>query len=141
MYYKPLFLPILIQVALTFAVWLRMYILRIREMKAKHISPQSVSTRAKGRAVLVDSAASADNFMNQFEMPVLFYLAVVLALILMWQDSLLVILSWTYVSLRILHSIIHTTYNNVTHRFHVYFLSCIVLLFMWIRLGSFMLSG
>jgi len=141
MYYKPLFLPILIQVALTFAVWLRMYILRIREMKAKGINPQSVSTRAKGRAVLVDSAASADNFMNQFEMPVLFYLAVVLALILMWQDSLLVIFSWTFVSLRILHSIIHTTYNNVMHRFRVYILSCVVLLFMWIRLGSFMLSA
>ncbi|MFT5139298.1 MAG: hypothetical protein ACI9H8_001529 [Lysobacterales bacterium] len=141
MYYKPLFIPLLIQVALTFVVWLRMYTLRIREMQDKNISAQSVATRAKGRNLLLDSAAAADNFMNQFEMPVLFYLAILLALILMWQDPLLVIFSWLYVSLRIVHSVIHTTYNNVMHRFWVYFLSCIVLLFMWVRLGSYMISA
>jgi hypothetical protein len=141
MYYMPLFVPLLIQVALTFAVWFRMYHLRIREMQAKGISAQSVATRAKGRQVLVDSAASSDNFMNQFEMPVLFYLAILLALILMWQDPLLVLLSWLFVALRIVHSIIHTTYNNVLHRFWVYIFSSMVLLCMWIRLASFMISA
>ena len=141
MYYKPLFIPLLIQVALTFLVWLRMSTLRIREMQDKGISAQSVATRAKGRRLLVDSAASADNFMNQFEMPVLFFLAILLALILMWQDPLLVLLSWLYVGLRIVHSIIYTTYNNVRHRVWTYIISCGVLFCMWVRLGSYMISA
>jgi hypothetical protein len=141
MYFKPLFIPLLIQVGLTFAVWFRMYHLRIREMTEKKIDPQAVSTRSKGSQVLVDSATAADNFMNQFEMPVLFYTAILLALTLMWQDLLLVIFSWTYVTLRVIHSIIHTTYNNVMHRFWVYLFSCGVLLSIWVRLGWFMMSA
>ena len=141
MYYKPLFIPLLIQVALTFGVWLRMYTTRISERRAKGISPQKVATRAEGRNVLIDSAACADNFKNQFEMPVLFYLCIVMALILMWQDPLLVFLSWLFVTLRVVHSIIHTTYNNVLHRFWAYVFSCFALMCMWIRMGSLMLSS
>jgi hypothetical protein len=139
MYYKPLLMPLLIQVFLTFFVWLKMYVSRISEMQEKHIDAQQVSTRTKGRQALIDSAASADNFMNQFEMPVLFYTAILLALILMWQDPVLVAFSWLFVALRIAHSIIHTTYNNVMHRFWVYVLSCGVLLGMWVRLGWYII--
>ena len=141
MYYKPLLIPLLIQVLLTFFVWYKMYVARIAEMKKKRIDPQRVSTRAKGREELTDSAACADNLMNQFEMPVLFFVAILLALILMWQDPLLVVLAWLYVTLRIVHCIIHTTYNNVMHRFWAYVLSCGVLLCMWIRLGWYMISA
>ncbi len=139
MYYKPLLIPLLIQVLLTFSVWLRMYAQRIHEMRSKGIAAQQVSTRAKGREQLLDSTASADNLMNQFEMPVLFYTVILLALILMWQDPLLVAFSWVFVALRIVHSIIHTTYNKVLHRFWVYIFSCGALLCMWIRLGSYMI--
>ncbi len=140
MFYKPLLLPILIQVALTFAVMLRMYATRIREMRAKRIDPQAVATRARGRAALTDSAASADNFANLFETPVLFYLAMVLALVLMVQDPVMVALAWMYVVLRCLHSVIHTTYNTVLHRFWVFVMSCVALLGIWLRLGWYILS-
>jgi hypothetical protein len=52
---------------------------------------------------------------------------------------LLVQLAWGFVVLRILHSVIHCSYNNVNHRFVAYALSCLFLLFMWIRLASFIL--
>ncbi len=135
MYYKPLLLPLLIQVFLTFVIWFKMYVSRVGEMKSKRIHPQRVATREQGRQVLTDSAATADNFMNLFEMPVLFYVAILLALILLVQDPVLVIFSWLYVALRIVHSIIHTTYNTVMHRFWAYALSCGVLLGLWVRLG------
>ena len=139
MYYKPLLLPLLIQVALTFAVWFRMYYLRIREITSKEIEPQQLSTRAKSRRLLTDSAAASDHLMNQFEMPVLFYALILLTLNLMWQDPFLVALAWTFVSLRIIHSIIHTTYNNVIHRFWVYVFSCSVLFCAWVRLGWYII--
>ena len=135
MFYKPLLLPLLIQVALTFVVLIRMYQTRIGEIQSKRIDPQSLATRVKARQVVTDSAASADNFTNLFETPVLFYTAILLTLTLMLQDPVIVALAWMYVILRSVHSFIHTTYNTVMHRFYLYLLSCIALLGMWTRLG------
>jgi hypothetical protein len=141
MYYKPLLYPLLIQVALIFVVWVTMYRERIGEMRSKGISPQDVATRTKGRKVLLDSAAAADNLMNQFEMPVLFFLAILVALNLMWQEPMFTFFAWLYVALRIVHAVIHITYNNVLHRFWVFFSSCVILAFMWIRLASYIISA
>lgn len=140
MFYKPMLLPLLALVLLTFLVWFYLYIRRVAEMRRKRIDPQALSTRAQVQQLLTDSAAPANNFMNLLEMPVLFYLAVLLSLVLLVQDQLLVILAWTYVGLRYLHSLIHCTYNKVMHRFQVYFLSCLVLLLMWLRLAAYILS-
>ena len=85
--------------------------------------------------MLVDSAKSSDNFQNQFEMPVLFYTAIILAITLLLQDVLLSALAWTYVSLRVLHSAVHVSYNNVMHRFYLFACSAFVLLLLWVRLG------
>jgi hypothetical protein len=78
--------------------------------------------------------------MNLLEMPVLFYLAVLLSLILLVQDQVLILLSWTYVLLRYVHSLIQCTYNKVMHRFQVYLLSCVTLFLIWLRLASYILS-
>lgn len=135
MYFKPLLLPLLAQVALTFIVMISMYRSRVAEMKSKRIHPQRIKTREKSKRFLTDSAPSSDNFSNLFELPVLFYTAILLTLILMLQDSILVILAWTFVLLRYLHSFIHVTYNRVMHRFFMFVLSCVVLLAYWVRLG------
>jgi hypothetical protein len=74
-------------------------------------------------------------------MPVLFYAAVLLTLVMLVQDPWLVALAWGFVAFRAVHSFIHCTYNNVNHRFVAYALSCLFLIFMWIRLGSFILAN
>lgn len=135
MYFKPLLLPLLAQVALTFIVMASMYRARVAEMKSKHIHPQRIKTRGKSRHLLTDSAAAADNFSNLFELPVLFYTAIMLTLILMVQDSILVILAWIFVITRYMHSFIHVTYNKVMHRFTMFLLSSFVMLAYWVRLG------
>jgi len=135
MYFKPLLIPLLAQVALTFIVMLIMYRKRVSEMKTKRIHPQRVKTRSIAHGVLTDSESAANNYLNLFESPVLFYVAVLLTLILMVQDSILVILAWTWVTLRYIHSFIHVTYNQVMHRFLVFIFSSIVLFAIWIRLG------
>jgi len=132
-------LPLLAQVLLTFTVWGWLYVARLREMKSKGIHPQAVKSRSQLQALLTDSAAPANNFMNLLEMPVLFYLAILLTLLLMVQDPVLILLAWTYVVLRAVHSLIHCTYNRVMHRFLVYFSSCVVLLLMWLRLAAYII--
>ena len=135
MYFKPLLLPLLAQVALTFIVMLIMYRKRVAEMKLKRIHPQRIRTRSKSKALLTDSESAADNFSNLFELPILFYTAILLTLILMVQDSILVILAWAFVISRYLHSFVHVSYNQVMHRFSVFVFSSFVLLAYWVRLG------
>ena len=141
MYFKPLLLPLLAQVALTFIVMLIMYRKRVDEMKLKRIHPQRIRTRSKSKALLTDSESAADNFSNLFELPILFYTAILLTLILMVQDSILVILAWAFVISRYLHSFVHVSYNRVMHRFSVFVFSSFVLLAYWVRLGWIILQA
>ena len=139
MFYKPLLIPLLALVFLTFLVWVYMYVTRLREIIRKSIDPQSLDTRVHGQALLTDSATQADNLKNLFELPVLFYVAVLLTLVLMIQDQLLVQLVWGYVALRYVHSLVHCTYNRVVHRFIAYAASCLVLMIIWARLAAYVL--
>jgi hypothetical protein len=141
MFYKPLLIPLLAQVFLAFLVWIYMYVTRLGEMKRKSIDPQDLNTRVRGQAMLTDSLAQADNLKNLFELPILFYLAILLALILMIQDQFLVQLAWGYVALRYIHSLIHCSYNRVMHRFIAYAASCLILMVMWVRLAAYILSN
>lgn len=140
MFYKPLLYPLLLQVGLTFLVWFRMYQVRLREINQKRIDPQALATREQARKLLTASAAVADNFANQFEMPVLFYAANLLALTLLLQDPVIVAFSWMFVILRAAHSFIHTTYNNVMHRFIAYLVSSLALLGIWARLAWYIIG-
>ena len=139
MFYKPLLYPLLIQVGLTFLVWLRMYQTRLAEIQARQIDPNELATRRDSRRLLNNTAA-ADNFSNQFELPVLFYLAIMLALTLMLQDRVIVFLAWVFVMLRVAHAIIHLSYNNVTHRFLVYVSGSLAVMGMWVRLGWYVIA-
>jgi hypothetical protein len=118
------------QVALVAVVWVRMYVARIAEMKARRISPQSVSTSVNAASAFADVAA-ADNFRNLFEVPVLFFAVCLLLVLTGLSDTLQATLAWVYVGLRTVHSFIHLTYNRVTHRFLVYITSTVCVFFMW----------
>lgn len=135
MYYKPLLYPLLIQVALTFGVLGVMFVRRIAEFGKKRIDPQTTPSRAHIREQLTDSAPAADNFQNQFELPVLFFVAVLLAITLLLRDPILAALAWVFVSLRILHALVHISYNTVMHRFYLFACSTLALLALWVRLG------
>lgn len=128
-------LPTVALVLLTAVVWVLLYLTRVREMRTRRISPQAVATRAKGALALEDTAAS-DNFMNLFEMPVLFYVLTILLYASDMTDRSHVTLAWIYVVLRYVHTFIHVTYNRVMHRFPVYLLSGIVLWVMWGRFAA-----
>jgi hypothetical protein len=73
------------------------------------------------------------NFANLLEVPVLFYLLAVLVITLDINNTLLLNLAWLYVALRLVHTIIHVSYNYVMHRFMVFGLSVLTLLTMWVQ--------
>jgi len=127
---RVIYWPALAMVVLTFIVWLRLYIVRIGEMRRERIHPQSIATSAQAAARLRDTRA-ADNFRNLFELPVLFYLAMVVAAQTAQVSTSVLVLAWTFVALRVLHSAIHCTYNKVMHRFSIYFAGALVLWLLW----------
>lgn len=137
---RSIFLPALAMAGLTFAVWWRMYFTRIGQMKRERIHPQKVATSAQASALLTDSRA-ADNFRNLFELPVLFYVALLVASQIEMIDGISLGLSWAFVALRVAHSWIHVTYNKVMHRFVVYVAGGMALWLLWAYLAVGLLSG
>lgn len=133
------FHPAFAMAALTFVVWCRLYVVRIGQMRRERIHPQSVATSVQAAARLTDSRA-ADNFRNLFELPVLFYLALVVAATTHQATPEVLALAWLFVALRIAHSAIQCTYNKVMHRFLVYVAGAATLWALWAYLAFLLLS-
>ncbi len=121
-------------VFLTFLVGLRLVYVRVREMRERRISPQSVATSGERAARLADSRAS-DNFNHLFEVPVLFYALTATALAIGHIPDWLPVLAWLFVVLRVLHSLIQCSYNKVMHRFPVFLAGFAVVIVMWAGLA------
>ena len=137
---KEIFHPMLAMVALTLIVWVRLYAVRIPEMRRLRIHPQAVATSAQKSARLVDTRA-ADNFSNLFEVPVLFYLALIVAYLTQQATPLVLGLAWCFVAGRVLHSLIQCSYNKVMHRFIVYMVSTCLVWVLWSVLALGLLRG
>ncbi len=74
------------------------------------------------------------HFVNLFEMPVLFYVGVIMVYITHNVNAWLVGLAWLYVALRYMHSVVHLGSNDVRVRVTVYFASAFVLFVLWASL-------
>lgn len=127
-------MPGVAMVALTFVVLMTMFRRRVAEMKRERIHPQAVATSAQSAARLTD-CGPADNFRNLFELPVLFYFALLVCAITGLHDIATLALAWAFVSARALHSAIQCSYNKVMHRFRAYVLGAAILLALWVRLA------
>ena len=110
--------------------WLRLYQLRFAEMARRRIDPQSIALSAQKDAGLQDTRG-ADNFNNQFQLPILFYVAVLVEIMVSNGSDLFLGLAWAFVATRAVHALIQWTYNRVVHRFVAYALGAIVLWAMW----------
>jgi hypothetical protein len=128
----PVWLPCAAMVGLTAAVWVKLYADRLGEMRAKRIDPQALAS-ARATAQL-ERPQAAENFRNLFEVPVLFYVLCAALVLTGGSTPGFVSAAWAYVALRIVHSLIHVTYNRVTHRFLVYVASTLLLFGTWAAL-------
>ncbi len=80
-------------------------------------------------------------FANQFEMPVLFYVVMTLAIVTQKADYVTIVLAWVFVVFRFLQAYIHCTSNNVRYRGLYFFVSTLALLIMWIWFAVRILAG
>jgi len=69
--------------------------------------------------------------MNLLEAPVLFYLVCIAYFVTDSVDRSVVTLAWSYVGLRVAHSLVLLTYNKVLHRLALFAVSTVVLVMLW----------
>ncbi|MFY8275229.1 MAPEG family protein [Pseudoalteromonas sp. SSDWG2] len=130
---KLLILALFAQVLLTFCVMFIMGRRRFAAARAKEIHLEQFSTMD-----LKDASESVQvagrNFINQFEIPVLFFVASLVALITNNLGYLLVTLAWLFVVSRVIHTVIHLSSNHLYSRYYSFLAGCIIVLIMWITL-------
>ena len=127
---KMVLLPVFVQVALTFVMlfWMasaRTGSIRRGETKIRDIALGQSAWPARPQQI-------SNNYASQFQVPLLFYVVVILALFTRTADLIFVVLSWLFVLARIAHTYVHSTSNHVPTRFNVFAVGVFVLLAMWI---------
>lgn len=130
---KALLAAVFAQVGMTFAllVWLgraRAASAARREVKLSDVALSSDAWSDRIKQI-------ANSFANQFELPVLFYVAALLALVTRQADWIVVALAWAFVALRVVHANIHVTHNHVIRRFQVYVAGFAMLAALWLYLA------
>ena len=118
------------QVLLTFAVMFGMMYHRTTSLQGGKTRLADIALREPNWPTRATQFAYA--FSNQFELPVLFYVLTILAIITRHADLVFVVLAWIFVIFRILQALVHVTSNNVRMRGAFYGVSALVLVVMWV---------
>jgi hypothetical protein len=125
-----IFFPVFALVAWTFAVLLLIPLVRARSALRREVA---VDDFRFGESAVVPAYVSVPNrnYMNLLELPVLFYVVCLLLYLTAGVSTPVVGLAWAYVALRVVHSLIHLSYNNVLHRLTAFSLSNGALVVLW----------
>ena len=121
--------PVFVQVALTFALLLRLGTIRVRAVRAGAVQSRDVALGQPNWSPQVMQVGNA--YRNQMELPVLFYLVMVLALFSAHATAGLLALAWLFVASRLLHALVHVTTNNLQRRFFLFLAGALILIAMW----------
>jgi hypothetical protein len=123
-------LPVFVQIGLTFFLLFGMAISRSRALAGGQVKPKDISLRQPNWPTRV--AQIGNCFASQFELPVLFYALIAIALPVRHADLPIVMLSWVFVVTRFAHAGIFVTTNNLQTRSLAWFAGALVLLAMWV---------
>jgi hypothetical protein len=123
-------LPVFVLIGLAFALLLGMAAARTRSLRSGETRFEDIALREPNWSARATQIANC--FSNQFEVPVLFYVLIALALPLRHADLVIVVLSWVFVLTRFVHAGIFVTSNNVPQRGMAWFAGVVVLMAMWI---------
>ena len=142
MRYSPILAPVVALIAWTLVVMVWMVLTRLPAMRRAGIHVESLvgGRGANLEGVLPDGVMwKSHNYTHLVEQPTLFY-AVALTLALMdFGGGINLYLAWSYVALRIVHTLIQATYNRVIHRFLVFALATLCLLGLTVHAAAWII--
>jgi hypothetical protein len=121
--------PVLVLIAWSLVMLFWLYATRIPAMQKAGINPEQ--SKHEGKAAMEKLPASArwvaDNYNHLMEQPTIFYALAFYLQLSGHADSLQLVLAWTYVGLRVVHSVVQATVNVILVRFSIFALSSLVL--------------
>ena len=123
-------LPLFVEVALTFFLLFWLAPLRAAAIRGGEVKRSDIALREPKwprRATQVNYA-----YLNELELPVLFYVLTLLVLRTPFADLLFVLMAWVFVVLRVLRALVHVTDNNLARRGSFFAASAIILAVMWL---------
>ena len=129
---KLLILIVFAQVLLTMGILVWMGMERVPRVMRGEIAPADIAVDRT--AYPLRARLLSNNFDNQFQLPVLFYVAVLLVL---WNGGagwVEVVMAWLFVALRYGHAAVHVSTNRVQQRFALYTAGLVVLGLLWVWL-------
>jgi hypothetical protein len=124
--------PVFALIGWTFVMWAWMYATRIPAMQRLKIDPQEVA-RTGTLNLPPEVSRVADNYNHLHEQPTIFYALAIAAQLAGANDPWNVYLAWTYVGLRIVHSLVQATYNIIMIRFAIFTIGTLVLFALFVR--------
>jgi hypothetical protein len=128
-------LPFVGTMLLTIVVWSYMYARRIPFILRSNLTPQQLTPAELARLSPAEVANPSDNLKNLFELPTIFYAAVLYLYLTQQVDVSYVVAAWVFFAFRVLHSAVHCTFNFVPLRFWLYAISALALWFMVLRVA------
>ena len=123
-------LPVFVQIALTFALLIWMARARTSSVSRGETKIRDIALRQP--AWPAQATQISNCYDSQFQLPLLFYVLVILAWVTRQADLVFVVTAWIFVLARLAHAYVHTTSNHVPTRFWVFAVGMLVLLLMWI---------
>jgi hypothetical protein len=120
--------PMLALICWTFVIWFWMYATRIPAMRSAGIDARKLKRKDELDVLPVRVKQIADNYNHLHEQPTVFYALVIYSHLVGTADMTALVLAWSYVGLRVLHSLIQCTSNFVPLRFMVFASSSLVLM-------------
>jgi hypothetical protein len=128
--------PAVVLMAWTMVMWLWMYATRLPAMGKAKVDPGRLVNDPEftlDRALPPQVQWKAHNYNHLHEAPTVFYAVAIVLAIIGQGDGLNAQLAWAYVALRVLHSLVQATVNNVMMRFAVFALSSLALIALIVR--------
>lgn len=133
MYAHGLITPVLALIAWTFVMWIWMYATRIPAMRSANVDLAELTRSGKKLELPAEVSRVADNYNHLHEQPTIFYALALAAQVSGAGDATSIGLAWTYVVLRVAHSLIQATVNVIPVRFSVFTLGTLVLALLLVR--------
>jgi hypothetical protein len=120
--------PVIALVIWSAIIWAWMYATRIPAIISQRVVLDPMAPRGEQMARLPAAVRwKADNYNHLLEQPTLFYAVAISLAVLGDHSSSSVMLAWSYVALRVVHSLVQTLWNHIQTRFALFFVSSLVL--------------
>jgi hypothetical protein len=128
-----IFRPFVATMLLTLCVWFYMYARRLPFIFASGLDPKQMTPAELARISPPQVSNPSDNLKNLFELPTVFYALVLYLYATRQVDGVYILAAWGFFAFRVLHSVVHCSFNLIPLRFVLYVVSALALWFMAAR--------